>query len=53
MDAKNMLLQGTLKEEIYMLLPPGHAQKDNINLVCKLRSQFMDLNNPNEHGMTS
>jgi Reverse transcriptase (RNA-dependent DNA polymerase) len=43
MDVKNVFLQGTLEEVVYMSLPPGYAQEDNTNLVCKLRKSIYGL----------
>jgi Reverse transcriptase (RNA-dependent DNA polymerase) len=43
MDVKNVFLQGTLEDEVYMSLPPGHAQEGNANLVCKLKKSIYGL----------
>jgi Reverse transcriptase (RNA-dependent DNA polymerase) len=43
MDMKNVFLQGTLEEEVYMSLPPGHTQEGNANLVCKLKKSIYGL----------
>jgi Reverse transcriptase (RNA-dependent DNA polymerase) len=44
MDVKNVFLQGTLEEEVYMALPPGYQThiKDN-NIVCKLNKSIYGL----------
>jgi Reverse transcriptase (RNA-dependent DNA polymerase) len=38
-----MFLQDMLEEEVYMSLPPGHAQENNTNLVCKLRKSIYEF----------
>ena len=43
MDVKNAFLQGTLEEEVYMSLPPGHKLENNSNLVCRLNKAIYGL----------
>ena len=42
MDVKTADLNGDLKHEIYMEQPEGYADKDQTDLVCRLRKSFMD-----------
>jgi Reverse transcriptase (RNA-dependent DNA polymerase) len=43
MDIKNVFLQGTLEEEVYMDLPSDHEQEKNSNLVCRLKKVIYEL----------
>ena len=43
MDVKNTFLQGTLEEEVYMTLPPGHKLETNPNLACRLNKSIYGL----------
>jgi Reverse transcriptase (RNA-dependent DNA polymerase) len=43
MNVKNIFLQGTLGEEVYMSTLPGYIQKDKSNLVCKLEKSIYGL----------
>lgn len=36
MNVKNIFLQITLEEKVYMTLPPGHGKDKISNLVCRL-----------------
>jgi Reverse transcriptase (RNA-dependent DNA polymerase) len=43
MDVKNVFLQGTLEEVVYMNLPPGHKMKNVSNIVCRLKKSIYGL----------
>ena len=43
MDVKTAFLQGDLDEEIYMKQPEGYVNKENPNLVCKLKRSLYGL----------
>jgi Reverse transcriptase (RNA-dependent DNA polymerase) len=43
MDVKNIFLQGTLEEEVYMTLPSGHKRENMSNLVCRLNKFIYGL----------
>jgi Reverse transcriptase (RNA-dependent DNA polymerase) len=43
LDVKNLFLPGVLEEEVYMLIPPGHKEESNPNLVCKLKKLIFCL----------
>jgi Reverse transcriptase (RNA-dependent DNA polymerase) len=43
MDVKNTFIQGTLDEEVYITIPPGHKRECVSNLVCKLNKSIYRL----------
>jgi Reverse transcriptase (RNA-dependent DNA polymerase) len=43
MDVKNVFLQGTLDEKVYMILPLGHKKASNPSLVYKLKKVIYGL----------
>jgi Reverse transcriptase (RNA-dependent DNA polymerase) len=43
MDVKNVFLQGTLEEKVYMNLPPGHEREKDSNLACRLKKPIYGL----------
>jgi Reverse transcriptase (RNA-dependent DNA polymerase) len=42
-NVKNVFLQGTLEEEVYMTLPPGHKKEGISNLICRLNKSIYEL----------
>jgi Reverse transcriptase (RNA-dependent DNA polymerase) len=40
---KNIFLQDTIEEDVYMTLSPGHEQEENSNLVCRLNKSIYGL----------
>ena len=43
MDVKNAFLQGSLEEEVYMTLPPGHKSEKELGLACRLKKSIYGL----------
>jgi Reverse transcriptase (RNA-dependent DNA polymerase) len=43
MNVKNIFLQGTLEEEVYVTIPPGHRIEMDSNLVCRLKKSIYGL----------
>jgi Reverse transcriptase (RNA-dependent DNA polymerase) len=43
MNVKNVFLQGTLEEDLYMTLPLDHEKGKKSNSVCKLNMSIYGL----------
>jgi Reverse transcriptase (RNA-dependent DNA polymerase) len=43
MDIKNIFLECTLEEEVYMSLPLDYTQESNSNLVCRFNKSIYEL----------
>ena len=43
LDIKNVFLNGDLKEEVYMEIPPGFEESMAKNQVCKLQKSLYGL----------
>jgi Reverse transcriptase (RNA-dependent DNA polymerase) len=43
MDVRNVFLQGTLEDEVYMSLSPGYDKGKGTNMTCKLIKSIYGL----------
>jgi Reverse transcriptase (RNA-dependent DNA polymerase) len=43
MDVKNVFLQETLEEDVYMNLPPDHRKENIPSLICRLKKSIYGL----------
>jgi hypothetical protein len=53
MDMKSAFLNGTIKEEVYVELPPGFEDERYPDHVCKLSKALYGLKQAQEHGMNA
>lgn len=53
MYVKSALLHSDLEEKIYVRQSKGFAKNGNTNLVCFLKNLYMDLNNPQDNGISN
>ena len=53
MDIKKSFLMETSNEDVYMDQPECFAIEEKYQMVCKLRSQYMDTNKTHDNGILS